>query len=428
MLTVKELALLGLAVIGRLLLARYGHEELSRRVEVASPLTSWNNVLEGIALLDAGISPYQGDVCHEPPLTLLFFKLLHGLGSSCTILFYCIVDLLVAVAVSETVRLHLKREVGRQNKEKGLFGKGIDKILLQAEDISHLPTYAGLVYLLNPYSIISCAGQSTSVIDNAAVACSLWAGLTGNSILSTLCLSLATYHSLYPVMLLVPLSLLLYQDRGLPGLTGCLIWFTLWSSLLMVSSFIITGSGDFLSAIYGFIFWVPDQTPNIGLFWYIFTEMFEHFRTFFLCIFQINAFLFTLPLSLRYSNHPMLLAYVLTSLMALFKSYPTISDITVPLALLCMWSHLLRYARLTLVAGCMLLVATVLTPLLWHLWIHAGSANANFYFAMSVLYGLAQIILVTDVLHSFLFYQYDLKNGLPRKLDENGQPVTLKLS
>jgi len=43
MLTVKELVLLGLAVVGRLLLARYGHEGLSRRVEVASPLTSWNN-------------------------------------------------------------------------------------------------------------------------------------------------------------------------------------------------------------------------------------------------------------------------------------------------------------------------------------------------------------------------------------------------
>lgn len=43
-----------------------------------------------------------------------------------------------------------------------------------------------------------------------------------------------------------------------------------------------------------------------------------------------------------YSNHPMLLAYVLLSIMALFKSYPTISDITVPLALLCMWSHLFR--------------------------------------------------------------------------------------
>ena len=46
---------------------------------------------------------------------------------------------------------------------------------------------------------------------------------------------------------------------------------------------------------------------------------------------------------------------------------------------------------MTLVVGCMLLVATVLTPLLWHLWIHAGSANANFYFAMSVVYGIPQV-------------------------------------
>ena len=68
-------------------------------------------------------------------------------------------------------------------------------------------------YLLNPYSIISCAGHSTAVIDNLAVACSLWAGLTGgwgyiyiiinryiklsvgNSILSALFLSVATYHA-----------------------------------------------------------------------------------------------------------------------------------------------------------------------------------------------------------------------------------------
>jgi len=43
MLTLKEFGLLGLAVVSRLLLARYGHEELSRRVEVVSPLTNWNN-------------------------------------------------------------------------------------------------------------------------------------------------------------------------------------------------------------------------------------------------------------------------------------------------------------------------------------------------------------------------------------------------
>ena len=45
---------------------------------------------------------------------------------------------------------------------------------------------------------------------------------------------------------------------------------------------------------------VPDLTPNVGLFWYFFTEAFEHFRVFFLCVFQINAFLYVLPLSFRF--------------------------------------------------------------------------------------------------------------------------------
>ena len=45
---------------------------------------------------------------------------------------------------------------------------------------------------------------------------------------------------------------------------------------------------------------VPDQTPNLGLFWYFFTETFEHFRIFFLCVFQINAFVYILPLTVRF--------------------------------------------------------------------------------------------------------------------------------
>ena len=47
---------------------------------------------------------------------------------------------------------------------------------------------------------------------------------------------------------------------------------------------------------------VPDLTPNVGLFWYFFTEAFEHFRVFFLCVFQINAFLYVLPLSVRFRS------------------------------------------------------------------------------------------------------------------------------
>ncbi len=42
------------------------------------------------------------------------------------------------------------------------------------------------------------------------------------------------------------------------------------------------------------------------------------------------------------SNHPMFLTYILLSLSALFKSYPCVGDLTVPLALLPLWSHTFR--------------------------------------------------------------------------------------
>ena len=53
--------------------------------------------------------------------------------------------------------------------------------------------------------------------------------------------------------------------------------------------------------------------------------------------------------------------------------------------------HTILDLRYTLVVLTMFLVASVLGPVLWYLWIHAGSANANFFFAMTLVYCLAQV-------------------------------------
>lgn len=84
----------------------------------------------------------------------------------------------------------------------------------------------------------------------------------------------------------------------------------------------------------------PDLTPNIGLFWYFFTEMFEHFRLFFLATFQINAFIYVLPLSIRLRRDPVLLASALIAFNAIFRSYPALGDVGLYMALLPMWKHL----------------------------------------------------------------------------------------
>ncbi len=47
--------------------------------------------------------------------------------------------------------------------------------------------------------------------------------------------------------------------------------------------------------------------------------------------------------------------------------------------------------RNNFVVTMMFIVCSVLAPVLWYLWIYAGSANANFYFAFNLVYGTAQV-------------------------------------
>ena len=39
----------------------------------------------------------------------------------------------------------------------------------------------------------------------------------------------------------------------------------------------------------------------------------------------------------------------------------------------------------------------VLAPILYHLWIFTGTANANFFYAITLVYALGQIILIVEV-------------------------------
>jgi GPI-anchor transamidase subunit U len=45
---------------------------------------------------------------------------------------------------------------------------------------------------------------------------------------------------------------------------------------------------------------VPDLTPNVGLWWYFFTEMFDHFRSFFLMVFTAIVIIGTIPITIKF--------------------------------------------------------------------------------------------------------------------------------
>lgn len=171
---------------------------------------------------------------------------------------------------------------------------------------------------------------------------------------------------------------------------------------------------------------MSDLTPNMGLFWYFFTEMFEHFRIFFLWVFQLNAFFYCIPLTIKLRNSPTFLACMLCSVMAVMKSYPGLGDAALPLALLALWVHIFPYLRNTLLVMCMLICSSFLAPVFWQLWIYAGSANANFFFAITLAYSTAQILLTSDVFFAFLRREYDLYHGVYPPVVK-GEPASITL-
>lgn len=68
------------------------------------------------------------------------------------------------------------------------------------------------------------------------------------------------------------------------------------------------------------------MTPNPGLWWYFFTEMFDHFRPFFLMVFSVHLVGYVAPVCLKFQHDPLFATVVLQGLFATFKAYPSLAD------------------------------------------------------------------------------------------------------
>jgi phosphatidylinositol glycan class U len=56
-----------------------------------------------------------------------------------------------------------------------------------------------------------------------------------------------------------------------------------------------------------------------------------------------------------------------------------------------------------------LLYATLLGPAFYHLWIYAGSGNANFFYAITLVWSLALSIIVGDSLFAVLRDEWEVE-------------------
>ena len=56
-----------------------------------------------------------------------------------------------------------------------------------------------------------------------------------------------------------------------------------------------------------------------------------------------------------------------------------------------------------------LLYATCLGPAFYHLWIYAGSGNANFFYAITLVWSLGLSVIVGDSLFAVLRDEWELE-------------------
>lgn len=432
--------LYGIGALLRLYLMNSGTigDTIRARVELSTPLNSWLRVQEGVFLQSQGVAVYSGGVFHETPLTLFFAGFLIRSPRWWLQLVFVMCDLLTAFILSCVASSYSRKLLLQQRQQVSSYATDSSHLLLKASALNQSVRDVAAAYLLCPYTVLSCAALTTTTLHNTVLAAALLAMLSGRALVFGSLVALATYQAVYPVVILVPGLIALHQhhssaegggkggsEEGVTAVLKSLLAFGAASALLLLVSAEIAGGWDFLEATYGFILSAPDLTPNIGLFWYFFTEMFEHFRLFFLAVFQLNALVYVAPLCVRLKGDPVLLSTALLALSAVFRSYPALGDVGFYLALLPTCRHLYPFLRQSFLVGCMLVASSVLGPIMYNLWIYSGAANANFYFAVTLAFNTAQIFLVTDLLFGHVKRQHLLYNGSSMTVD--GQPARLTL-
>ncbi|KAI0688905.1 GPI transamidase subunit PIG-U [Earliella scabrosa] len=364
-------------VAARLLLA-YAPlpEALKHDQQLSSPLTSYSRLREGIYLFEHGVDPYSGGFFRHSPLLLSLFSTVIPLAPYTSPLLWIAADAVTAWAL---VRIWRYRTGAKATTRDGLVAA---------------------LYLLNPYIFLPSLALSTSSIENALCVLSLMFASRGRASASLFTLACLLHLSLPSIILLVPILLLNITrpvsrlalprtfDADLKRALLLLAEFLGYTALLSVASTLVCGNLLWLDKTWGASLTLPDLTPNPGLWWYFFTEMFDHFRPFFLMVFSVHLLIYVVPICIKFQHDILYAAFILIGVLALFKPYPTLSDPGLFLSMFSLFPEVYPYLRHPIVTGLIHLHASLLLPLFNSLWLRQGTGNANFFYASTLVFGM----------------------------------------
>lgn len=194
--------------------------------------------------------------------------------------------------------------------------------------------------------------------------------------------AVASYVSLYPLLLVIPLSMLLSSGRIA---AFALFWLV---GLFKISAEVV-GNYGFLRAFLCHLN-VASGKPNLGLSWYLFNEIFDHFRPLFIYVFQLLVAVHIPAMSIKFGalHVPYIGVYLALCTVSIFKPYPNAADYGLMAssgALLGSITHSLSPKLIVLVVNLIPFIAAM-AHLQWRFWQHLGSGNANFYFSTCLVW------------------------------------------
>lgn len=452
-------ALMVAALAARVLLVHFGwHAPLASRIELSSPVDSLARLREGAALVEMGLSPYEGSMLHVPPMVLLLFTpFLHvadALGSSkapyASIVRsapFVALDALVAAALFALAAIYVEAAKDDRRAKKVNDNKHALKTFAETDD--RLPHFTACAYLLNPMSVLSCAAGSTSALGAFCVAAATVAACKKKPepILAGACLAtqlFVTADVRVPLLLVYPVATLardgvcarsvLEEERtgkesrrtqkkkATARFRATLIGFL---ATCVVLGFISTRAyadtettfREWTDATYVFAFGLGDLTPNLGIHWYLFAQIFAHFRLFFLVVFHAFPAFLSVLLLVRYGHsRPLLAIGIVSALHTVLGPYPTWGNVAGYLAFAPVFTRDFKSktsaesttgkekkkkrknveTRYGFAVSAALVVTATLTPIFWHLWIEVRVANANFLFAVTLAHFAAQSLLIVS--------------------------------
>lgn len=364
-------------------------QQLDRTVEFSTPVTSYRSLKEGAYLLGHQLPVYNGGVVHHTPILVSFMAFLQPINFLVPVLFAAM-DTLIASQLMIIARIYRR----------------------QLKMDSYIP---GILYVLNPMVLLSCVSQSTSLFVNLSICSSLLFAIQKKSLLSAIFIAFAGYLSPYAYLLLIPLASICRSNY-----VGVVLKSILISILLQLISFELNnGNWNYVTSTYWAMITFSKMTPNLGLWWYFFIEMFEFFIPFFKSVFNIFVVSFIPPFTIRFYEQPIYAFILCLGWLTLTKGYPTLGDGGFFLSFVPFFKPLFGYLRYPVISTLLFIHAIILSPTFYYLWVGLGSGNSNFFYAISLVYALAIASVLVDLVWAMLRIEYDSgKPNLSLKLTQ----------